>query len=79
MSVWPRSVRAPERFDAIVIGAGHNGLVAACYLAGAGLKTLVLERYHEVGGAAISEETVEGYKLSTGSYVLSLAAPGDLR
>jgi len=66
-------VRAPERYDAIVIGAGHNGLVAACYLAGAGLKTLVLERYHEVGGAAISEETVEGFKLSTGSYVLSLA------
>lgn len=60
-------------YDAIVVGAGHNGLVAACYLAGAGLKTLVLERYHEVGGAAITEELTPGFKVSTGSYVLSLA------
>lgn len=66
-------IPSPERFDAIVIGAGHNGLIAACYLAGAGLNVCVLERYHEVGGAAISEETVPGFKLSTGSYVLSLA------
>lgn len=62
-----------ERYDAIVIGGGHNGLVAACYLAGAGIKTLVLERYKAVGGAAISEETVPGFTFSTGSYVLSLA------
>jgi phytoene dehydrogenase-like protein len=48
-------------------------LVAACYLAGGGLKTLVLEQYHEVGGAAISEETFPGFRISTGSYVLSLA------
>ena len=61
------------RYDVVVIGGGHNGLVAACYLAGGGLKTLVLERYSEVGGAAISEETFPGYKISTGSYVLSLA------
>jgi phytoene dehydrogenase-like protein len=61
------------RYDAVIIGGGHNGLVAACYLAGGGLKTLVLERYHEVGGAAISEETFPGFKISTGSYVLSLA------
>jgi phytoene dehydrogenase-like protein len=60
-------------FDAIVIGSGHNGLVAASYLAGAKLKVLVLERYSEVGGAAISEETFPGFKISTGSYVLSLA------
>jgi len=60
-------------FDAIVIGGGHNGLVAASYLAGAKLKVLVLERYSEVGGAAISEETFPGFKISTGSYVLSLA------
>ena len=65
-------VRAPETYDAIIVGAGHNGLVAACYLAGAGLKVLVLERYGEVGGAAISEKTAEGFTLSTGSYVLSL-------
>src|SRR5687768_10960062 len=66
-------IESPDRYDAIVVGAGHNGLVAACYLAGAGLKVLVLERYHEVGGAAISEETIPGFRLSTGSYVLSLA------
>ncbi len=60
-------------YDAVVIGGGHNGLVAACYLAGAGLKTIVLERYHTVGGAAISEEFVPGFTFSTGSYVLSLA------
>jgi phytoene dehydrogenase-like protein len=60
-------------YDAVIIGGGHNGLVAACYLAGAGIKTLILERYHTVGGAAISEETVPGFTFSTGSYVLSLA------
>ncbi len=60
-------------YDAIVIGGGHNGLVAACYLAGAGIKTAVLERYHMVGGAAISEQKVPGFTFSTGSYVLSLA------
>ena len=66
-------VNQPAKYDAIVVGAGHNGLVAACYLAGAGLNVCVLERYHEVGGATISEETIPGFKLSTGSYVLSLA------
>ena len=59
-------------YDAIVIGGGHNGLVAACYLAEAGLRTLVLERYHTTGGAAFSEEYVPGFTFSTGSYVLSL-------
>ena len=62
-----------RRFDAVVIGAGHNGLVAAGYLAGAGLDVCVLERYHEVGGAAITEELAPGFRVSTGSYVLSLA------
>jgi phytoene dehydrogenase-like protein len=61
------------RYDAVVIGGGHNGLVAACYLAGAGLNVCVLERYKEVGGAAISEEIVPGFTFSVGSYVLSLA------
>ncbi|HQY31329.1 MAG TPA: NAD(P)/FAD-dependent oxidoreductase, partial [Thermomicrobiales bacterium] len=65
-------VHAPEQYDAIIIGAGHNGLITACYLAQAGVKVLLLERYHEVGGAAISEQTPEGFTLSTGSYVLSL-------
>jgi phytoene dehydrogenase-like protein len=59
-------------YDAVIIGGGHNGLVAACYLAKAGFEVCVLERYHEVGGAAISEEMIPGYIFSTGSYVLSL-------
>ncbi len=62
-----------HRYDAVIVGAGHNGLVAACYLAGAGIKTCLVERYHEVGGAAITEELIPGFKVSTGSYVLSLA------
>ena len=62
-----------QQYDVIIIGAGHNGLVAAGSLAKAGINVLVLERYHEVGGAAISEEMVPGFLFSTGSYVLSLA------
>ena len=62
-----------KTYDAVIIGGGHNGLVAACYLAKAGFDVCVLERYHMVGGAAISEEEVPGYIFSTGSYVLSLA------
>jgi beta-carotene ketolase (CrtO type) len=45
-----------RRFDALIVGAGHNGLTCACYLARAGLKVLVLERYGTVGGMTISEE-----------------------
>lgn len=59
-------------YDAIVIGGGHNGLVAAAYLAKAGYHTLVLERYRDVGGAAFSQEIEPGFFLSEGSYVLSL-------
>ncbi len=59
-------------YDAVVIGGGHNGLVAACYLAGAGLSVAVLERAGVVGGAAVTEELIPGFRVSTGSYVLSL-------
>ena len=53
------------KYDTIIIGAGHNGLVAACYLARAGLKTLVLERREIVGGASITEEIHPGFRCST--------------
>ena len=59
-------------YDAVVIGGGHNGLIAACYLAKAGHSVCILERYHEVGGAAYTQEIHPGYLLSEGSYVLSL-------
>jgi phytoene dehydrogenase-like protein len=60
------------RYDAIIVGAGHNGLVTACYLARAGRRVLVLERRHVVGGACVSEETFPGFKVSTAAYVNSL-------
>src|SRR5438067_6487243 len=59
-------------YDAIIIGAGHNGLVTACYLARAGWKVLVLERRYVVGGACVTEETFPGFKVSTAAYVNSL-------
>src|SRR5688572_9549372 len=62
-------------YDAIVIGAGHNGLVSAAYLAKAGLKTAVFEARHVVGGAAVTEELWPGFKISRCSYVNSLFRP----
>jgi phytoene dehydrogenase-like protein len=64
-----------ERYDAIVIGGGHNGLVNAAYLAKAGKKTLLLERRHLVGGAAITQELVAGFQFTTFSYAISLLRP----
>ena len=61
-----------ERFDAVVIGGGHNGLVAATYLARGGLKVLVLERRPMVGGACVTEELFPGYRLSSCSYICHL-------
>src|SRR5438552_9352120 len=62
----------PDRFDAIIVGGGHNGLVTAAYLAGAGRKVLVLERRDLVGGCAVTEEIWPGYRVSTGAYLTSL-------
>ncbi|MFQ6023512.1 MAG: phytoene desaturase family protein [Acidiferrobacterales bacterium] len=64
-----------KRYDAIVIGAGHNGLVTACYLARAGLRTIVLERNPYIGGAAVSRELYPGFTYSNCSYVCSLLRP----
>ncbi|HEX9818655.1 MAG TPA: NAD(P)/FAD-dependent oxidoreductase, partial [Methylomirabilota bacterium] len=64
--------RTPSRFDAIIVGAGHNGLVTAGYLARAGRRVLVLERRDVVGGACVTEETFPGFKVSTAAYVNSL-------
>src|SRR5688572_10216081 len=66
-------------YDAIVIGGGHNGLIHAAYLARAGRKVLVVERRHVVGGAAVTEEIVPGFKYSVCSYVVSLLRPEIIR
>lgn len=60
------------KYDAIIIGAGHNGLVTAAYLARAGRQVLVLERRDMVGGCAVTEELWPGYRVSTGAYLVSL-------
>src|SRR5207249_4292327 len=67
------------KYDAIIIGAGHNGLVTAAYLARAGRKVLVLERRGLVGGCVVTEETWPGFKVSTASYVNSLFRPEIIR
>ncbi len=62
-------------YDAIVVGAGHNGLTAAAYLARAGMSTLVLERRHMVGGCCVTEEIAPGCRASTTSYIASMLRP----
>ncbi|MGO9272014.1 MAG: phytoene desaturase family protein [Terriglobia bacterium] len=68
-----------SKYDAIIIGGGHNGLVNAAYLARAGKKVLVLERRHVLGGAAVTEEVFPGFKFSVCSYVVSLLRPEIIR
>ena len=66
-------------YDVAIIGGGHNGLVCACYLAGAGLRVRVLERRPVVGGAAITGEFHPGFRNSTLAYTVSLLDPGVIR
>lgn len=61
-----------KKYDAIIVGGGHNGLVTAAYLAGAGRRVLVLERRPLVGGCAVTEEIWPGFRVSTGAYLTSL-------
>lgn len=68
-----------KKWDALVIGGGHNGLTAAAYLAQSGLSVAVLERRHLIGGAAITEELVPGFKFSRCSYLQSLLRPSIIR
>src|SRR5438045_7925727 len=68
-----------QKYDAIIIGGGHNGLVTAAELARAGKKVLVLERRHIVGGAAVTEEIIPGFKFSVCSYAVSLLRPEIIR
>jgi phytoene dehydrogenase-like protein len=67
------------KYDAIVVGGGHNGLVTACYLARAKWRVLVLERRYLVGGACVTEEVFPGFKVSTAAYVNSLFRPEIIR
>ena len=73
------AVTRGARADAIVIGAGHNGLVAAAYLARAGKRVLVLERREVLGGCAVTEERWPGFRISTAAYVNSLFRPRIIR
>jgi phytoene dehydrogenase-like protein len=76
-----RSLMASSRpaYNTIVVGAGHNGLTAAAYLARAGLRTLVLERRHIVGGCCVTEEIAPGCRASTTSYIASMLRPEVIR
>lgn len=69
----------PQKYDVIVIGGGHNGLVNAAYLARAGKKVLLLERRHLVGGATVTEEIYPGFHYTVFSYVVSLLRPEVIR
>lgn len=74
-----RSVPPTSRFDAILIGGGHNGLTCAAYLAAAGLEVAIFERRGIVGGAAVTEEFHPGFRNSTASYTVSLLSARVIR
>src|SRR5215207_1015412 len=68
-----------KTLDVLIIGAGHNGLTCACYLAAAGLTVRIVERRSVVGGAAVTEEFHPGFRNSTASYTVSLLNPQVIR
>src|SRR6202158_3526143 len=73
------SSRSNSIYDAVIIGAGHNGLTAAAYLARAGYSTLVLERRDIVGGCCVTEQIAPGCRASTTSYIASMLRPEVIR
>ncbi|XP_077233340.1 FAD/NAD(P)-binding oxidoreductase family protein isoform X2 [Tasmannia lanceolata] len=73
------AVSRKGKWDALVVGGGHNGLIAAAYLARSGLSVAVLERRHLIGGAAVTEELVPGFRFSRCSYLQSLLRPSIIR
>ena len=70
---------AKDEYDVVIVGAGHNGLTCAAYLAMAGLSVKVLERRHVVGGAAVTEEFHPGFRNSVAAYAVSLLNPKVIR
>jgi phytoene dehydrogenase-like protein len=68
-----------KRYDAVVVGGGHNGLTAGCYLAKAGLSVVVLERRDAVGGACVTEELFPGFRLNVASYTIGMLQPEIVR
>ncbi|KAL5557290.1 hypothetical protein UlMin_039526 [Ulmus minor] len=84
--MWRRSFSSSSRraltekkWDALIIGGGHNGLTSAAYLGRGGLSVAVLERRHMIGGAAVTEELIPGFRFSRCSYVQSLLRPSVIR
>ena len=78
-TVCLRAMSTAQRYDAVIIGGGHNGLVTAAYLARAGMRVVCLERRDVLGGAAVTEEIVPGFRFSVASYVVSLLRPEIIR
>ncbi|MCO5134201.1 MAG: FAD-dependent oxidoreductase [Phyllobacteriaceae bacterium] len=72
----PFSSTSAGKYDAIIVGAGHNGLVTACFLQRAGLRVLVVEKNPHIGGAAVSLSLTPGWTYSNCSYVCFAAAAG---
>lgn len=77
--LFKHSLRFYSTYDAIIIGGGHNGLTCAAYLAKSQKRVLVLEKRHLLGGAAVTEEVIPGFKFSRASYVCSLLRPSVIK